>query len=310
MGCIWQCMRKMFMNKIRAILDTANTLYCKSQKPDVKIFSTFIHMERNEHRGTMSTKSVKPEHGPQCTAYSSKTGLKMKKLSVEGNIAVGKSSFLRLLAKAFQEWSFKLEPLKKWQHVRSSSSDGMDNLLQLMYDNPARWSYTFQTFSCMTRFKTQIDPSSEQLLKPQEAVRIFERSVYSDRFVFAKTLFELGHMNDMEWSMYQEWHTFLLTEFGEKAALDGILYLRATPTKCFERLQKRARKEEVRLTQQYLEKLHDQHEGWLINKKTDAHSEPICNIPVLVLEVDEDFEDNPVVGQHLVNKVKDFVVAL
>lgn len=298
------------MNKIEVLLNAAKTHYCKSRKPDIKIFSTFIHKERNEHRRIMSTKSVKPQHGPQCAAHSSRTGVKMKKLSVEGNIAVGKSSFLRLLANAHQEWSFMLEPLKKWQHVHSSSSDGMDNLLQLMYDNPARWSYTFQTLSCMTRFKTQIDPSSEQLPTQQEPVRVFERSVYSDRFVFAKTLFELGHMNEMEWSMYQEWHTFLLQEFGERAALDGILYLRATPAKCFERLQKRARKEERRLTQQYLEKLHDQHEGWLINEKSDAHSAPVCNIPVLVLEVNEDFEDNPVVGQHLINQVKDFVVTL
>ncbi|XP_018415181.1 PREDICTED: deoxyguanosine kinase, mitochondrial-like [Nanorana parkeri] len=295
----------MFISKIRVLLDTTKT-QCNLRKPETSLFCTFIQKEGNEHRSAMSKKSVKP----QCATYISRKGVKVKKLSVEGNIAVGKSSFLRILANAYQEWSFVGEPLKKWQHVHSSSSHGMENLLQLLYDNPARWSYTFQTLSCMTRFKTQIDPFSEQLLNQQEPVRIFERSVYSDRFVFAKTLFELSHLNDMEWSMYQEWHTFLLQEFGERAALDGILYLRATPVKCFERLQKRARKEEETVTQQYLEKLHDQHEGWLINKNTDVPFANISNIPVLILEVDEDFEDNPVVSQSLMNKVKDFVVSL
>lgn len=299
----------MFITKIRVLLNTAKA-HCNFRKPDTGLFTTFIQMEGKEDRSTMSKKSLKPQHRPQCAAYSSRKEVTVKKLSVEGNIAVGKSSFLRILASAYQEWSFMGEPLKKWQHVHSSSSHGMDNLLQLMYDNPARWSYTFQTLSCMTRFKTQIDPFSEQLLKQQEPVRIFERSVYSDRFIFAKTLYELGHINEMEWSMYQEWHTFLLQEFRERAALDGILYLRATPTKCFERLQKRARKEEETVTQQYLQKLHDQHEGWLINKNTSVPFANISNIPVLILEVDEDFEDNPLVSQHLLNKVKDFIVSL
>ncbi|XP_077328265.1 deoxyguanosine kinase, mitochondrial-like [Lithobates pipiens] len=296
----------MFINKVRVFLDTAKTHFCNSRPLDIKRFYTFIHKQGNEHGIAMSEKSVKP----QGAVYSSRKGVKIKKLSVEGNIAVGKSSFLRLLASAYQEWSFVGEPLQKWQHVNSSSSHGMDNLLQLMYDNPARWSYTFQTLSCMTRFKTQIESFSEQLLKQQEPVRIFERSIYSDRFVFAKTLFELGHLNDMEWNMYQEWHTFLLQEFGERATLDGILYLRATPVTCFERLHKRARKEEERVTQQYLEKLHYQHEGWLINKDKDGHPAHFSDTPVLILEVDEDFEENPVVSQHLISKVQDFVVSL
>ncbi|XP_072257250.1 deoxyguanosine kinase, mitochondrial-like [Pyxicephalus adspersus] len=296
----------MFINKTRISLVAAKAYFCTSRKADVKLFCTFIYKEGKKQESSMAGKFVKLQHA----AHSSTCAGKIKKLSVEGNIAVGKSSLLKLLGNVFQEWSFVGEPLKKWQHAYSSSSHGMDNLLQLLYDNPTRWSYTFQTLSCMTRFKTQIDPLSEELLKQKQPVRVFERSVYSDRFVFAKTLFELGHLNEMEWSMYQEWHTFLLQEFGERAALDGILYLHATPKKCFQRLQKRARKEEERVTQQYLEKLHDQHEDWLRKKNIDVHFTQICNIPLLILDVEEDFEDNPLVSQHLINKVKEFVVSL
>ncbi|CAJ0953304.1 unnamed protein product [Ranitomeya imitator] len=169
----------------------------------------------------------------------------------------------------------------------------VDNLLQLLYDDPARWSYTFQTLSCMSRFRAQIEPPPEHLLKQREPVQIFERSVYSDRFVFAKALFELGHLNEIEWTLYQDWHSFLIEEFGKKAALDGIIYLRASPGKCFERLQKRARKEEKTVTQDYLKKLHDQHESWLVEKSTEVHFQHIRDTPVLVLDVDEEFEDNP-----------------
>ncbi|XP_063783861.1 deoxyguanosine kinase, mitochondrial-like isoform X2 [Pseudophryne corroboree] len=244
------------------------------------------------------------------TDHSTGTQVKGKKISVEGNIAAGKSTFLRLVSSAHEGWSFVAEPLRKWQHVQSSSHQGMDNLLQLMYEDPARWSYTFQTLSCMGRFKTQIEPFSEKLLKQREPVQIFERSVYSDRFVFAKSLFELGHLNEMEWSLYQEWHSFLIQEFGNRATLDGIVYLRATPGKCFERLQKRARKEEKTVTEKYLEKLHDQHESWLINKTTDVYFEQIKKIPILVLDVEEEFEDDPVANEYLCMKTKAFLDGL
>lgn len=254
----------------------------------------------------MSRKQLGSQSAPQ-SAVSSGKGGRVKKLSVEGNIAAGKSSFLRILASTFPEWSYMEEPLKKWQHVHTSSSQKMDNLLQLMYEDPARWSYTFQTLSCMGRFQAQIESPPEKLLKQQDPVQIFERSIYSDRYVFARTLFELGNLNELEWTMYQEWHSFLLQEFGRRAALDGILYLRATPAKCFERLQKRARKEEETVTQTYLEKLHVQHESWLNN---DMDARGLRSIPVLLLDVDEDFEDNPLVSEQLVSKVKDFVVSL
>lgn len=49
------------------------------------------------------------------------------------------------------------------------------------------------------------------------------------RYVFAKNLFETGHLDMLEWAIYQEWHSFLLQELGDRATLHGFLYLRATP---------------------------------------------------------------------------------
>ncbi|KAM4677413.1 deoxyguanosine kinase, mitochondrial-like isoform 2-T2 [Discoglossus pictus] len=303
----------MLSHKIWRLLDTSEIHCYYSRKTNLKLFCTFPRRQENEDVTLKVNKTVKPSLQSHATDLDSGRRMNLKKISVEGNIAVGKSTFLRLLSDRFKEWSFVTEPIKKWQHVQTSTtqaqSQGMGNLLKLVYEDPARWSYTFQTFSCMSRFKIQLEPLSEQFLKLEKPVQVFERSIYSDRYVFAQTLFELGHMNEMEWTMYQDWHSFLSQQLDKSVALDGILYLRASPEKCFERLQKRARMEELTVQLNYLEKLHNQHENWLIKKRI-VQCENVTNIPVLTLDVDEDFETNSVICTFLSSQVNDFVVGL
>ncbi|XP_054853767.1 deoxyguanosine kinase, mitochondrial isoform X2 [Eublepharis macularius] len=232
-----------------------------------------------------------------------------KKLSIEGNIAVGKSTFVRLLKKAFPEWHMTTEPVSKWQNVQADHSNqalpsqSFGNLLQRLYREPSRWSYTFQTYSCLSRFKAQLQPLSMKPLMTQELVQIFERSVYSDRYVFAKNLFEIGHLAEIEWIIYQDWHTFLLQAFGDRVALHGFLYLWAPPEVCLERLRRRARPEEKEIQLCYLEQLHLQHENWLRTRSTKIHFENLRNAPVLMLDVTKDFEDDTNEQRRLVRQL-------
>ncbi|NXU43407.1 DGUOK protein, partial [Drymodes brunneopygia] len=89
------------------------------------------------------------------------------------------------------------------------------------------------------------------------------------RYVFAKNLFEAGHLQPLEWAIYQDWHDFLLRHLGPRAAPHGFLYLRATPQTCLERLRRRARSEEGGLQLGYLRQLHGQHERWLLDRSTE-----------------------------------------
>ncbi|NWI65304.1 DGUOK protein, partial [Todus mexicanus] len=59
---------------------------------------------------------------------------------------------------------------------------------------------------------------------------------------------------------------------------------------CLERLRRRARSEEGGVQLGYLQQLHTQHEHWLRDKTTEVHFEAVKHAPVLVLDVDEDFE--------------------
>ncbi|XP_033031023.1 deoxyguanosine kinase, mitochondrial isoform X3 [Trachypithecus francoisi] len=113
-----------------------------------------------------------------------------RRLSIEGNIAVGKSTFVKLLAKTYPEWHVATEPVATWQDIQAAgtqkacTAQSLGNLLNMMYQEPARWSYTFQTFSFLSRLKVQLEPFPEKLLRARKPVQIFERSVYSDRLHF------------------------------------------------------------------------------------------------------------------------------
>ncbi|XP_065507560.1 deoxyguanosine kinase, mitochondrial [Caloenas nicobarica] len=236
------------------------------------------------------------------------------RLALEGNIAVGKSTFLKLLGATFPEWHLVTEPVAQWQKVPASGAAqvavGSANLLQMMYQEPARWSYTFQTFSCLGRLKAMLEPPPERPPGTPHPVQVFERSVYSDRYIFAKNLFEAGHLQPLEWTIYQDWHGFLLRQLGPRAALHGFLYLRATPQTCLERLRRRARSEESGIQLRYLQQLHAQHEHWLVEKTTKVHFEDVKDAPVLVLDVDKDFEHDVAVQGVLMAQVEEFAVAL
>uniref|UniRef100_A0A5F5PN83 Deoxyguanosine kinase n=2 Tax=Equus caballus TaxID=9796 RepID=A0A5F5PN83_HORSE len=114
-------------------------------------------------------------------------GHEPRRLSIEGNIAVGKSTFVKLLMKTYPEWHIATEPVATWQNIqavgtqKACTTQSLGNLLDMMYQEPARWSYMFQTFSFMSRLKIQLEPLPEKLLQAGKAVQIFERSVYSDR---------------------------------------------------------------------------------------------------------------------------------
>uniref|UniRef100_A0A8C6SM15 Deoxyguanosine kinase n=1 Tax=Neogobius melanostomus TaxID=47308 RepID=A0A8C6SM15_9GOBI len=203
-------------------------------------------------------------------------------------LAVGKSTFARLLQSACPDWEVVTEPVSKWQNIQSQ---GTFNLQQQKSGSALmRWSYTFQTHSCMSRMKTQLQPPAPRLLQSEGgAVQVYERSIYSDRYIFALNSFELGSINATEWAIYQDWHSLLVEEFGQRVALEGIIYLRP---------------EEQEVQQDYLEKLHVQHERWLLDKSTEVHSESLRAAPVLMLDASVEFKSDPRVQHDYITKVR------
>jgi deoxyadenosine/deoxycytidine kinase len=215
-----------------------------------------------------------------------------KSFIVEGNIGAGKSTFLRLI-KEYLPVSIVYEPIDQWQSINGES------LLDKFYQDTQRWGYTFQSYAFITRV---IQQEKDKKLNPL-LHQVLERSVYSDRYCFAKNCFEMGTLSDLEWTLYQEWFSWLVENYTTKPS--GFIYLQTDPTICFERLQKRARKEEKMVPLSYLESLHAKHEDWLIHKK--GITTFLTDTPILVLNCNQDFERSSELLKEHVEKIAEFI---
>lgn len=203
---------------------------------------------------------------------------------VEGNIGAGKSTFLKIINSYLNALVIQ-EPLYRWQNVSG------ENILDHFYQDPQRWAYSFQTFAFVTRIQEQ-----EKFFKHNAPFYIVERSVYSDRYCFAKNCYEMGVMSSLEWKLYQEWFNWTVEHYTIKPS--GFIYLQTDPEVCYKRLLKRNRSEETNVTLSYFELLHEKHESWLLNLK---------EIPVLVLKCDEDFESNSALQKEHMMQIVQFL---
>jgi len=215
---------------------------------------------------------------------------------VDGNIGAGKSTFLRMLQQQL-DVHVVYEPCDKWQKVV-----GDENLLENFYRDTPRWAYTFQSYAFITRVLEQ----EQHAYANAQPIHVLERSVFSDRYCFAKNCHEMGLMSTLEWKLYQEWFNWLVDNYVQKP--DGFIYLRVDPKVCHERLVKRNRQEETGVAYDYLKKLHDKHEDWLVNKIDVAPY--IQNTPVLTLNCNEDFEHNSEELIRHIEQVVNFVADL
>jgi deoxyguanosine kinase len=210
---------------------------------------------------------------------------------VEGNIGAGKSTFLRLLKETFNI-NIIYEPLDEWQMVGNG-----ENILEKFYQDTSRWAYTFQTYAFLTRIAKQ-----ERMLD-STCVNVVERSVYSDRYCFAKNCFELGVMSGLEWELYKKWFEWLVDEYD--VLPNGFIYLKTTPEVAFSRLRKRHREEEKVVALSYLTSINNKHEEWLVKKENVRPA--LVSIPVLIVDCNQDFENDPEVFAKIKEQISEFM---
>ena len=178
-------------------------------------------------------------------------------VSIEGNIGSGKSTLLSKLS----ELSLKLpcvivlEQVDEWNKM---TDDSGENIFCLFYKNPKKYSYIFQSFVLFSRVQYLLKTIKEN---PEDTIIICERSHYTDIMVFAKTLYELKDIEDIEWKVYQKWHDMINELF--IINISGIVYVQTSPEISLNRILKRSRNGESDIKLEYLTIIHNKHEDWL-----------------------------------------------
>lgn len=192
-------------------------------------------------------------------------------ISLEGNIGVGKSSFMDILKEHLHAHAeFIYEPVDEWLEMKDENGT---NLLDTFYKDKKRWSYTFQNVAYITRMNKIMD----YLTTSSKKIIIMDRSLSGDLNTFTKMLKEDGDMNEIEWQAYNKWNTFFNKYIGSNVEMKHI-YLRSDPSVAFERIGKRHRNEESSIPFEYIKKLHEYHDKWLLD-----------NNDCLLVQADKDF---------------------
>eukprot|EP00850_Spirogloea_muscicola_P008875 SM000048S16587 [mRNA] locus=s48:664225:666559:+ [translate_table: standard] len=215
-----------------------------------------IHFKHHAARITDFVKSTVEEEQSKSTEAAGRQRLTF---CVEGNISVGKSTFLQTIAQQTAQLQELVEivpePIDKWQDI------GKDhfNILEAFYKEPQRFAYTFQNYVFVTRMMQEKDSRGGK--KP---LRLMERSVFSDRMVFVRAVHEAKWMSEMELSIYDSWFDPFVASLPGLVP-DAFIYLRAEPAICQQRLNRRSRTEEGTVSLDYLMDLHEKHEQWLFH---------------------------------------------
>ena len=126
---------------------------------------------------------------------------------IEGNIGTGKTTFLKeLINSRYLEEQYPgkkidyiFEPVNQWLNFKD---DENINILDKFYNNIEKYGFSFQWLAFMTRVK-EITSSSADII-------VVERSVFTDKNVFVKTLYESGKLTNIEWKIYNEWFNWIL----------------------------------------------------------------------------------------------------
>lgn len=213
-------------------------------------------------------------------------------LIVEGLIGAGKTTLIRdvLLPELSKHHKVQVirEPVDAW--VKSG-------LLQRFYGDKHRWSYTFQTKAFHDRIMEARNIMAERARLPpaeQADVIVMERSPLSDK-IFMRTLHDEGAVDDLEYTMYQDWCDLWSLVLPFQISL--FLYIRTDLDQCMSRLQQRSRDGETGVSRDYQAHLLREHDR-------EFHRPVLADgTKCLVIDGSPDYRQDSVLRQRLMQQV-------
>ncbi len=168
-------------------------------------------------------------------------GTDARYIVVAGNIGVGKSTLVGILAETLR-WT----PIYELEEAHPYLDD--------YYADPARWGFHSQLWFLTKRF------TQHQQIAKLPGVVVQDRSIYEDAVVFAASLYEQGLLSARDYATYRQLYEAIVRELRPP---DRIVYLRASVPALLARIAKRARPAEQGIQASYLESLERHYQAWI-----------------------------------------------
>lgn len=206
-------------------------------------------------------------------------------ITLDGNIGAGKSTLLEAVGRDLKDVVTVIqEPVGMWMNMKNAEGK---SLLELFYSDIPRWAYTFQNCAILTRLlETQKILKSYAAGEIKTPVIITERSVLTDRHVFAQMLKSQRKLDDIEWQLYMKWFDAFAAEMPYK----GIIHLTTSASTSKTRIGLRQRAGEEGIPLEYLNDLDDAHHSWMKGAELPVlqiSTEPGVDIESLTAQIRE-----------------------
>jgi len=220
-----------------------------------------------------------------------------KIVSIEGNIGSGKSTLLENIRKYYNDYTnviFLREPVDDWENIKDSQGNTM---LKKFYADQEKYSFAFQMMAYISRLKILRDIVKEVTSKNdnEKYIIITERSLYTDKHVFAKMLYDQCKIENVCYEIYLTW----FDEFAKDFPINYSVYVNTDPTKCYNRIHKRARDGEEVIPLDYLNDCHKYHEEFLNASNTIKHK--------LILDGNVDIYKNETIMNKWLERIDLFI---
>jgi deoxyadenosine/deoxycytidine kinase len=234
-------------------------------------------------------------------------------ISIEGNIGSGKSTLLKKIKDIYSTTTnivFLREPVEEWEEIKDKNGETM---LQKFYADQEKYSFSFQMMAYISRLKILRDAVKDielQIQKemqsnysnyyeyiPKKYIIITERSLYTDKYVFAKMLYDQGKIEDVCYQIYLNW----FDEFAKDYPVSKLIYVSTDPFICSSRINKRSRLGEEVIPTTYLQECHKYHEEFIY--ETDISNRKIR----LVLNGNDDIYENPIIIETWLSKINNLL---
>jgi deoxyadenosine/deoxycytidine kinase len=181
-------------------------------------------------------------------------------ITIEGNIGSGKSTLLEHLKKKYNAYNnkgnkeiiFLTEPVDEWENIKDENGT---TVLQKFYGDQKAYSFSFQMMAYISRLALL----KEAVEKNPNAIIITERSLMTDKMIFAKMLYDSGNIQHIEYQIYSKWFECFANDY----PINKVVYVNSSPEICFSRIHERSRLGESEIPLDYLTACDTYHKNMI-----------------------------------------------